>query len=597
MLNRLLNLPAKSAHISLAFVGLMWVFPFLYYHHAYPLTTFYQEWLAALLGACALPLLLTRRYWQAPQVPGIVLLPIGLMLIVLVQFMLGLIIHFDHVLMLSLYLLFAALLMMLGQHLREQIGMQRLATVLAVCLLVGAELNTLAGVLQHYRCDTFLNSVVTVKTSSAVYGNVAQPNHFASYVALGLLSLGLLQHRFGLRIWQTTLLASPMLFVMVLSGSRSGWLYLIAALVLAWWWQRREPTLRSLLRYTAALCVAYALMHGLLQLPWLQGNTGSVTAAERLFGEARSGGIRINLWQESMLIFAQFPLLGAGFGQFAYQHLQLAAELRNPEMVGLYNNAHNIVMQLAAETGLAGLLVLFSTVGIWMWRTLLRHASFTLEQWWAVAVLAVLGIHSLLEYPLWYLHFIGVAAILLGALDAGAHRLELRGVGRLSVAAILMLGAISLFQGLQAYKNLEQAMAFRAKAHLDLAMIEKSRDAYLKVLEYPLFNGYSELYIASMMEINDVKLQEKYALSERAVRYIPTSAIAYRNAMLLALTGRGDEAEAAMADAIWSYPNDYQHAEEDMRRMWFKHPEQFAPLLESAARNYEEYRRAAVPAR
>ena len=154
MLSRLVNLPAKSAHISLAFVGLMWVFPFLYYHHAYPLTTFYQEWLAALLGVCALPLLLTRRYWQAPQVPGIVLLPIGLMLILLLQFMLGIIIHFDHVLMLSLYLLFAALLMMLGQHLREEIGMQRLATVLAVCLLIGAELNTLAGVLQHYRWDT-----------------------------------------------------------------------------------------------------------------------------------------------------------------------------------------------------------------------------------------------------------------------------------------------------------------------------------------------------------------------------------------------------------------------------------------------------------
>ncbi|MBI5007043.1 MAG: hypothetical protein HZB95_07940 [Nitrosomonadales bacterium] len=47
------------AHISLAFVGLMWVLPFLYYHHAYPITTFYQESGAALLGLCAMPLLLT----------------------------------------------------------------------------------------------------------------------------------------------------------------------------------------------------------------------------------------------------------------------------------------------------------------------------------------------------------------------------------------------------------------------------------------------------------------------------------------------------------------------------------------------------------
>ncbi len=597
MLNRLVNLPSKFAHISLAFVGLMWVLPFLYYHHAYPLTTFYQEWLAALLGVFALPLLLTQRFWQAPQVPGIVLLPIGLMLILLVQFMLGLIIHFDHVLMLSLYLLFAALLMMLGQHLREQIGMQRLAMVLAVCLLIGSELNSLAGVLQHYRWHTFLNSVVTVKTSSAVYGNIAQANHYANYVALGLLSLGLLQHRFGWRIWLTTTLASPMLFVMVLSGSRSGWLYLIAALMLAWWWQRKSPALRSLLSYTAALCVAYALMHGLVQLPWLQGSTGSVTAAERLFGEARSGGIRLHLWKESLLIFAQFPLLGAGFGQFAYQHLQLASELRNPDIVGLYNNAHNIVMQLAAETGLAGLLVLFSTLGVWSWHTLRKHASYSLEQWWAVAVLSVLGIHSLLEYPLWYLHFIGVAAILLGALDAGPHRLELRGVGRLSVAAILLLGALSLYQGLQAYRHLESAIGMRGLANRDVSYAERARDELLETLKYPLFNGYAELFIANMMAPDADHLEDKLALNTRAIRYIPTGMVSYRQAYLLALSDQPQAALNHLENAVWCYPGSYEAARSEMESLVAQHPAQFQPLLESAAQNYEEYRRAAVPAR
>jgi len=597
LLNRLVNLPSKFAHISLAFVGLMWVLPFLYYHHAYPLTTFYQEWLAALLGVFALPLLLTQRFWQAPQVPGIVLLPIGLMLILLVQFMLGLIIHFDHVLMLSLYLLFAALLMMLGQHLREQIGMQRLAMVLAVCLLIGSELNSLAGVLQHYRWHTFLNSVVTVKTSSAVYGNIAQANHYANYVALGLLSLGLLQHRFGWRIWLTTTLASPMLFVMVLSGSRSGWLYLIAALMLAWWWQRKSPALRSLLSYTAALCVAYALMHGLVQLPWLQGSTGSVTAAERLFGEARSGGIRLHLWKESLLIFAQFPLLGAGFGQFAYQHLQLASELRNPDIVGLYNNAHNIVMQLAAETGLAGLLVLFSTLGVWSWHTLRKHASYSLEQWWAVAVLSVLGIHSLLEYPLWYLHFIGVAAILLGALDAGPHRLELRGVGRLSVAAILLLGALSLYQGLQAYRHLESAIGMRGLANRDVSYAERARDELLETLKYPLFNGYAELFIANMMAPDADHLEDKLALNTRAIRYIPTGMVSYRQAYLLALSDQPQAALNHLENAVWCYPGSYEAARSEMESLVAQHPAQFQPLLESAAQNYEEYRRAAVPAR
>lgn len=597
MLKRLVNLPAKSAHISLALVGLMWVLPFLYYRHAYPLTTFYQEWLAAVLGMCALPLLLTRRYWQTPHVPGIVLLPIGLMLILLVQFMLDRVIHFDHLLLLSLYFLFAALLMMLGQHLREQIGLPRLAILLAVCLLIGAELNTLAGILQHYRWHTLLDLVVTVKTSHAVYGNIAQPNHYANYVVLGLLSLGLLRHRFKLRHWQTTLLASPMLFVMVLSGSRSGWLYLLAALLLAWWWQRREPSLKSPLRYVLALCVGYALMHGLVQLPWLQGSSGSVTAAERLFGEVKSGGIRLSLWHESLLIFARYPLLGAGFGQFAYQHLQLAAALRNPEVIGLYNNAHNIVMQLAAETGLAGLLTLFITLGIWGWRTLLRGAHYTPEQWWAVAVLAVLAIHSLLEYPLWYLHFIGIAAILLGALDAGAHRLELRAVGRLSVAAIWVLGALSLVQGWQAYRHMETAINLRQVTVKGEDHALRARDELMATLRYPLFNAYAELFIAHMMTVDETKLADKLALNTYALRYIPTAIVSYHQAYLLALSGQAQAAREQMEKAVWSYPDHYVVAQSEMAALLAQHPEPMRPLLESATRNYEEYRRAAVPAR
>jgi O-antigen ligase len=305
--------PIGITHISLAFVGLMWVLPFLYYKHAYPLTTFYQEWGAAVLGLCAMPLLLTTRYWQAPEVPRIVMLPVGLMLLVVIQFLLGSIPQFDHVMLLGLYFLFAILLIMLGHRLQAELGLPVLVTALAIFLLAGAELNMLAGLLQHYRWNTFLNPFVTAKTSYAVYGNTAQPNHYADYISLGLVSLGLLYMRFSLRAWQATLLAIPLLFVMVLSGSRSSWLYLIVAAVIAYLWQRRDHALRPLMYFCLALLLGFGLMHFVVQIPWLQGAGGSVTATERLLGDNASGHIRTHLWHEAALIFAKFPLLGAGF--------------------------------------------------------------------------------------------------------------------------------------------------------------------------------------------------------------------------------------------------------------------------------------------
>jgi len=589
--------PVKLAHISLAFVGLMWVLPFLYYHHAYPITTFYQETGAALLGLCAMPLLLTARYWQAPEVPRIVMLPIGLMLLLVVQFFIGRVIHFDHLMMMGLYLLFSALLMMLGQRLRTELGLPLLVSALAIFLLVGAELNTLAGILQHYRWDTFLNPVITAKTSQAVYGNTAQPNHFANFLALGLISLGLLYARSGMRIWLAALLAMPMLFVLVLSGSRSSWLYLLFVLGLAFVWQRRDRALRPLMHYSLMLVLGFGLMHLVVQIPWLEGAGGSVTTMERLLGENASGLIRAHLWKEGTLIFFQYPFMGAGFGQFAYEHFLLSSELRNPAMAGLYNNAHNIVMQIAAEGGLVGLAILFVTLGLWFRQLAIRGVQFTLYHWWGYAVLAVLGIHSLLEYPFWYMYFIGVAAVMLGIFDASAYRLELRVLGRVSVAMMLLLGVLSLVQVYQGYHRLENALALRGKAEKVPNLVPQIKQELLAVQRSSLLSSYAELFIASTLEPSDDHLAAKLDLNERALRFIPIAPVAYRQASLLALSNRPDEARLQMERAIWSYPDSFGHARAELEELALKDPARFSALLEFATQKYEEYRRAAVPAK
>lgn len=579
----------------------MWVLPFLYYHHAYPITTFYQEWGAGLLGLCALPLLLTARFWQAPEVPRIVILPIGLMLVLMFQFFVGRISHFDHMMLLSLYFLFAALLMMLGQVLRVELGLPTLVTVLAVFLLIGAELNTLAGVLQHYRWNTFLSPVVTAKISYAVYGNTAQPNHFANFITLGLISLGLLYVRmtkYGrLAILLAALLASPMLFVMALSGSRSSWLYLMFAVGLAFLWQRRDKALRPLLYYSLALLLGFGLMQFVVQIPWLAGVTGSVTVAERLFGDNASGAIRWHLWREAALIFSQFPLMGAGFGQFAFQHVQLAAELHNPGIFGLYNNAHNLVMQIAAEAGLAGLLILLSTSGMWLWHATVRNAQFTLYHWWGYAILAVLGIHSLLEYPLWYSYFIGVAAVTLGIFDASSYRLELRNLGRASVAMMLLLGALSLLQAFQGYKRLENALRLRGMAVKELSLIPRVQEEFMVVFNSPLLSSYAKMFIATTMEISAENLKDKLELNESVLHFIPIGSVVYHQALLLAWSDESEKAKTQMEKAIWAYPLDFPQARRELEDMARKDPARFSPLLEFATQKIEEYRSAAIPAK
>jgi len=547
-----------------------------------------------MLSLCAMPLLLSKHYWQQPELPRIILLPISMMLLLLVQYLLGKVPGFEQMLLLSMYFLWMVLLVMLGQRLRSELGLPLVVTVLAAFLALGAELNTLAGIIQHYRWHTFLDSFVTVKTAAAVYGNLAQPNHYANYITLGLVSIGLLQMRGVLRSWQTALLVLPMLFVLVLSGSRSAWFYLLFMVAMSYFWQRRDKVYLPILKYTLLLLLGFALMHLVVQIPWLASTGGEVTALQRMYSEMNSGSssARLYLWKEAWLIFTHFPVLGAGFGQFAWQHFQLCAELRNVSISGLFNNAHNLVMQLAAETGLAGLSILFATVGVWFmhaWRE-----DRTIYQWWGFAVLAVLGIHSLLEYPLWYAYFIGIAAVTLGLMEGRVFRLELRSLGRLFVAMMLLLGVVSAAQLFVGYKKLEASLAIHPLTSDDTTYGPRLRDSLGAVNNYALLRPYAELYLSSLIEVSSERLADKLALNEQVMRFVPIASVVYRHAWLLALAERIPEAKIQLERSIWSYPGEFAVAQTELMQLAMKDPTHFSTLLEFATQKNEEYQRAVL---
>lgn len=571
----------------------MWVFPFLHYVHRYPLTTFYQEWWSALLGIGALTLLVGRAYWQRPEIPRIAQLPVGLAAIALLQWALGMMAYSDQALLYSLYLLFAALLTMLGAWLRDCFGLERLAQVLAICLMVGAEISAAIGVLQHFRWSTPFDSVIVAKVSDSVFGNLAQPNHFANYLALGLASLGLLHMQHGLKGRYAALLALPLLLAMTLSGSRSSWLYLLLMVALAAWWGWRDAAQRPLLRYSLLLLAGFGAMHVLVQLPFMAGAGGSVDTVQRLFGEDASGGIRLYLWRESWLIFGQSPWLGVGFGQFAFHHLQMLPLLQQGNIQGLYNNAHNLVFQLAVETGVAGLLVLFAALGLWL--NGLRRATLDAAHWWGYAVLGVLAIHSLLEYPLWYTYFVAVAAVLLGALDETRYRLELRALGRLSVAAMLLLGLLTLIQLRVSYLQLGQALRPAASTSsgqasaADEDSFERVRDGLMEVHGGSLLSPYAELFLSSMIEVSEERKRDKLELNGRAMRFAPVGHVVYRQALLLALNDMPRQAEAALEQALWSYPGEWPATRERLETLAEKEPGRYAALLEFALRKEQEY--------
>ena len=581
------------ARISLILVGLMWAFPFLHYRHENPLTSFDQEWWSAMLGVLAVTLLIAREFWERPEIPRIAQLPALLIVVLLVQLALGRVAYFGQALLYSLYFLFATLLMMLGARLRDCFGLARVSRALAIFLLIGAELNAVIGVLQHFQWHTFLDPVIAQDLSAGIYGNLAQPNHYADYLALGLISLGLLFQQRSIKTVFAILLTLPLLFAMTLSGSRSTWLYLALMTFMAWWLARREATMKPLLRYSLLLVAGFVLMHLLVQMHFMAGGGNGTNTVQRLLtyngGGDTGGSIRLYLWHEALLMFTQSPLLGIGFGQFAWHHFQLLPLLQANNISGLYNNAHNLVFQMAAVAGIAGLLALLVPLGIWLHGT--RRAALSGAHWWGYSMLGVLVIHSLLEYPLWYAYFVGVAAVLLGAFDETRYRLELHNIGRLSLLVIVLLGLFTLIQLRIGYQQLKNTLALRPVSGSIAATYPLIRSGLIAAYNQPLLSPYAEMYMFTYTELNADRIGEKVALGANVVRYLPIAPVVYRQALFLAQDGQLVQAEQLWEQAVWSYPWDGE-AHQFLADLAEKDPAHFSALLEFATQKEKEHARA-----
>jgi O-antigen ligase len=583
--NRLRSI--RITHISLALVGLMWVVPFLHDRHEYPLTTFDQEWWTVVLGLLAMFTLLGKDYWQSPVVPRIVQFPVVLIVIALLQMALGKIAYFEQGLLYILYLLFAALLMLLGSWLRRSLGIEKLACTLAMFLLLGAELSAAIGVLQHFGWSTWFDPVVVRKISFSLYGNVAQPNHYADYIALGLVSLGLLYQQQKLKVGYVALLALPLLFVLTLSGSRSSWLYLLLSAGLAGWAWYKNRSLRPVLQYTLAVIFGFMLMHLLVQLPMLAG-ADAATSTMRL--SDTSSMIRLYLWREAGMMFMQSPWLGVGFGQFAIHHLELEPILQPDNILGLYNNAHNVIFQLAAETGLAGVSALFASCVAWLYG-LRRVKVLTAAHWWGYAAVGVLAIHSLLEYPMWYAYFIAILAVLLGMLDETEYRLEMRTIGRVSLALILLLGLTTMLQLQIAYSQLKSTLSIQATSGVSQVNSQRTLDDLLALRGSSLLTPYAELYISSFTEVSPQNIDKKLRFNGQVMHFIPTAEVVYRQAYLLAQDGQLASAKKVLEQAIWSYPGN-GGAHQLLLALVEKDPAHFSALLEFATQKEQEHARA-----
>jgi len=567
--------------LSQAALCLMLIAPFLNPHHHNPIPTFYQEWTAVACSLLALTLLLRSAILDQLELPNIALLPLGLGALVLAQYATGGVEFATQALLFLLYLLWAMFMLVLGGALRQRLGLEGLVTPLAWASLSGGLLA--AGVLGLQLGGSPLGfGFVFQRPAGGGMGNLAQANHLANYLWLALASAIYLLAQGRLGKLAFTASALLLLAGASLTGSRSVLLYAVGFAVLSGWaaWHYKQPVLQKIFRITLLVLPLTFLLQLAFAYFDLAGLLGTSVSGERFFREVSGSSQRMQLLRSGLAIFAEHPWLGAGIGQFSWSAYILAGAQNDGTFIGGGEHAHNLFVHLLAEFGIVSpLLVLL--LGLRWWLGFVRQ-DWSPSHWWIAAVLLVEAVHSQLEYPLWYAFFLGLAALALGAGSTAAIRPRISRLGRVIVALMLLLGALTLFNLGNDYRSLERALNWQLQEADDRPSWTGTLATLARLHRESLFSHYVDLVYAYSLIVDREALPDKIVVCQHAVRFSPVDKVTFKLAYLLALDGRAEEASVALQRALATHPGMRREAIRQLNDLCKTYPE-VMPLLAQAS--------------
>lgn len=429
-------------------------------------------------------------------------------------------------LMMGAYLFVAILVPTVGMAQKDPI---RAAAVLGGLLLLAGVVSTLLALVQTlnvWDLGEWESWIIRPQMLRRPAANIGQPNHLATLLLFALAGLGYLRSLGRVSAAFAAFLCVTLLTGLALTESRTGALGLLM-LGVWWWWQRRP---QGWGRLAVPALVAYFLVLVWLWPHWHQAIhfTGGGVAQ---YNSNPVGRLVVwpQLWQAVLLK----PWGGWGLRNVSEAHNAVldAYPVGEP-----YTYAHNVLLDMAIGMGLPLTMLFAGAVCFWLWRRL--RASREPLTWFSLAMVLVLALHSLLEYPFAFAHLLFPVLFMVGLLEARlaptrAFRVPtmVAGASYALVAAVL---AWSAWEYVQAEEDL-RVVRFEA------LKVGKTPDDYERPKIY-LLTQLDIMLTASRLVPAPAMSAEQLELARQAAMRFPWTALQNRYALALALNGQADEA-------------------------------------------------------
>jgi O-antigen ligase len=391
--------------------------PLLIAYNLTPAATLFNQLMAlAGWGACCWCLASTGPAWKLEI--NAVLLALGLLMLAALAAALLDAQHWSMALGSLALLATAALVLLAGMGLGG--SGQRTAAMDLFCLaLLAAGLLSVAVALIQVFAPDLADGTVIARSGipGRAVGNMRQPNHLASLLMWSCVAaVWLANSKRSARLSAKALpaLLFAFVFAVVLSASRTG---MIGVALLALW-GLLDRKLSRLSRWSLIATPLMLAAGWMLVSAWAHAGDHAFGAESRL-AEGAGSPSRLAILANAWALLKLYPLTGVGWGEF---NLAWTMTPFPDRPTAFFDHTHNLPMQLLVELGWPlGLLVL-GLLSWSIWRAFRAgqrelqgdEVSQLLALRCAFMLVLMIGLHSLLEYPLWYAYFLLPTAFALG---------------------------------------------------------------------------------------------------------------------------------------------------------------------------------------
>ena len=334
---------------------------------------------------------------------------------------------------------------------------------LLIAIVISAFFNAIEGLLQWFGLVGDLSPwVVEPENRGIAFGAFRQRNLFATFVCVGAVCTVWLVLKRRLTEPMAWFILLVLMFAIAASGSRTGLLEVLALSGLGALWKKQQAPAITRLMVGQSIILGLALLTLSKTASWLE--FGFASGVERAAQMGMDG--RLTIWSNAIDLIAERPWFGWGWRETGYGHY---VTLFSHHYDVLMDNVHNLPLQLAVEFGLPFSIIFFAV---------LIRSFFLAKPWhvevvkvggliqpasdrhfaWAVLLLIV-GIHSMLEYPLCYVRFLFLTGLAVGyvfptkshvqvSIDCGYDSLS-KLIAKLSSVSLIILSLLAWQQYLK----------------------------------------------------------------------------------------------------------------------------------------------------